>query len=63
MLLPLKLNKNSEKEKKEVAQDLINNLEKIHHHGTRASNIISQLQEHARLGTAQQFFEDENNNS
>ena len=51
-----------EEEKKEAAQDLISNLEKINHHGNRASNIINQLQEHARSGTAQQFFEEENNN-
>ena len=57
------ISSNDEKEKKVVAQDLRKNLEKIHHHGNRASNIINQLQEHARLGTAQQFFEDENNNS
>jgi len=50
-----------EEEKREVAQDLINNLEKINHHGKRASNIINQLQEHARSGTAQQFFEEEKN--
>ncbi len=51
-----------EKEKKAAAQDLINNLEKIHHHGGRASDIINQLQEHARSGTVHQFFEEENNN-
>jgi len=49
----------NEEEKKEAAQDLISNLEKINHHGNRASKIIAQLQEHARLGTAQQFFEEE----
>ena len=49
----------NEEEKKEVAQDLISNLEKINHHGNRASSIIDQLQEHARSGTAQQFFEEE----
>jgi len=51
----------NEEEKKEAAQDLISNLERINHHGNRASNIINQLQEHARSGTAQQFFEEENN--
>ena len=51
----------NEEEKKEAAQDLISNLEKINHHGNRAANIINQLQEHARAGTAQQFFEEENN--
>jgi tetratricopeptide (TPR) repeat protein len=50
-----------EDDKKEVAQDLMTNLEKINHHGNRAADIINQLQEHARLGTAQQFFEEENN--
>ena len=51
----------NEEEKKEAAQELVSNLEKINHHGNRASNIINQLQEHARLGTAQQFFEEEKN--
>ena len=49
----------NEDEKKEVAQDLISNLEKINHHGNRVASIINQLQEHARSGTAQQFFEEE----
>ena len=49
----------NEEEKKEVTQDLISNLEKINHHGKRAANIINQLQERARSGTAQQFFEEE----
>lgn len=52
----------SEEDKKESAQDLISNLEIIHRHGKRASKIIDELQEHARLGTAQQFFEEEKNN-
>ena len=47
----------NEEGKKGAAQDLISNLEKINHHGNRASTIINQLQEHARSGTAQQFFE------
>ena len=55
------ISSDSEEEKKEAAQDLITNLEKINHHGNRASNIINQLQEHARSGTAQQFFEEEKN--
>ena len=49
----------NEDEKKVVAQDLISNLEKINHHGNRVASIINQLQEHARSGTAQQFFEEE----
>lgn len=46
-------------DKKETAELLASNLEKIHHHGNRAADIINQLQQHARAGTAQQFFEDE----
>lgn len=49
----------NEEDKKESAQDLISNLEIINRHGKRASKIIDELQEHARLGTAQQFFEEE----
>jgi two-component system NtrC family sensor kinase len=55
------LSSGSEEEKKEAAHDLINNLKKINHHGNRASNIINQLQQHARSGTAQQFFEEGKN--
>ncbi|WP_336514576.1 tetratricopeptide repeat protein [Pollutibacter soli] len=51
----------SEEEKKEAIHTLAINLEKIHHHGTRASRIIYQLQEHARAGTAQEFFEEDSN--
>lgn len=50
-----------EEDKKESADLLVNNLEKIHHHGNRAAGIIDQLQQHARAGTAQKFFEDEDN--
>ncbi len=53
------ISSDNEEEKKEAARDLISNLEKINHHGNRASNIINQLQEHARSGTVQQFFEEE----
>jgi len=49
----------NEEDKKESAQDLISNLEIINRHGKRASKIIDELQEHARLGTAQQFFEED----
>ena len=52
----------NEEEKKESAQDLITNLEIINHHGKRATSIIKELQEHARSGTAQPFFEAEQNN-
>jgi hypothetical protein len=52
-----------EEDKKQIAGDLMSNLEKINHHGKRAADIIHQLQERARLGTAQQFFEEEENNN
>jgi tetratricopeptide (TPR) repeat protein len=45
--------------KKETAEILISNLEKINHHGNRAAGIIDKLQQHARSGTAQEFFVDE----
>jgi len=50
-----------ERDKKESADILVSNLEKINHHGNRAADIINQLQEHARAGTAQEFFEGETN--
>lgn len=52
----------NEEEKKESAQDLISNLETINRQGKKASKIIDELQEHARSGTAHQFFEEEGNN-
>lgn len=47
----------SENEKSELAGELITNLDKINHHGKRAGEIVRQLQEHSRLGTAQDYFE------
>jgi len=52
------INSDNGEEKKESAQNLIANLEKINHHGQRAAKIINELQERARSGTAQQFFEE-----
>jgi tetratricopeptide (TPR) repeat protein len=46
-------------EKKELEKILIDNLKKINHHGKRAQNIVSQLQEHTNKGTAHEFFENE----
>ena len=46
-------------DRKEAAGLLISNLEKINHHGNRAADIINQLQERARAGTAREFFEGE----
>jgi two-component system, NtrC family, sensor kinase len=61
-LVPEIISPGNEEEKKEAAQNLISNLEKINHHGNRAATIINQLQEHARSGTVQQFFEEEKTN-
>jgi len=48
---------NNEKERMETAKDLINNLQKIKHHGKRADIIVKQLQEHTNKGTAHEYFE------
>jgi phosphoglycerate-specific signal transduction histidine kinase len=53
------LSSHHEEHKNETADLLLNNLEKIYHHGNRAAGIINELQEHARAGTAQKFFEEE----
>lgn len=49
---------NSEQERNETAKDLINNLQKIKHHGMRADAIVKQLQEHTRAGTAHEYFDE-----
>jgi len=51
------ISSSDERHKKENADILISNLQKINHHGNRAAGIIDRLQEHARAGTAQEFFE------
>lgn len=53
------LSSHDEEDKKETTTLLVANLEKINHHGNRAAGIINQLQQHAREGTAQKFFEEE----
>ncbi|MBC7829162.1 MAG: tetratricopeptide repeat protein [Chitinophagaceae bacterium] len=53
------LSSHDEEVKNETADLLINNLEKINHHGNRVAGIVNQLQEHARAGTALEFFEEE----
>lgn len=46
-----------EEAKKENADLLISNLQKINEHGKRASGIVKQLQEHITKGSAHEFFE------
>ena len=53
------LSSHDRENKNETADLLVSNLEKINQHGNRAADIIKQLQEHARAGTAQKFFEEE----
>lgn len=50
----------TETDKKEAAETLLNNLEKINHHGKRASAIVQQLQEHHSKGTLHDFFDEKN---
>jgi tetratricopeptide (TPR) repeat protein len=47
----------SEEERKESLKLLVHNLQKIKQHGKKADNIIKQLLEHTRAGTAHEFFE------
>jgi two-component system, NtrC family, sensor kinase len=51
------ISSSDERHRKENAEILISNLQKINHHGNRAAGIIDKLQEHARSGTAQEYFE------
>ncbi len=45
-------------EKKEIAQRLLVNVQKINHHGKNASTIVKKLQDHIYAGTAHEFFEE-----
>lgn len=46
----------SESEKQEIISMLKDNLKRINEHGIRASEIVKELQEHSRMGTAEEFF-------
>ncbi len=46
-------------DQKETLNLLSENLQKIHHHGNRANQIVKQLQQHINEGTAHEFFEEE----
>ncbi len=48
---------NNEQERIETAKPLLENLQKINHHGKRAATIVKELQEHTLKGTTQEFFE------
>ncbi len=50
----------NDEEKNESAKLLIDNLQKINHHGKRADSIVKQLFEHTKAGTAHEYFEEEN---
>ena len=51
------LESQSEDEKKQHAELLIDNLQRIKEHGKRAADIVKQLEEHSSKGTAHEFFE------
>jgi tetratricopeptide (TPR) repeat protein len=46
-----------EEERKEIAQFLTDNLDKINYHGKRADDIVKELFKHTNEGTIQQYFE------
>lgn len=53
------LQSENEVDKKETAELLSANLQKINEHGKRADAIVKKLLEHTRAGTAHEFFENE----
>ncbi|MFI5135738.1 MAG: cyclic nucleotide-binding domain-containing protein, partial [Chitinophagales bacterium] len=59
-LLDELLEAKSDEEKKEIADDLKQNLSKIHHHGKRADGIVKSMLEHARTGTGERQSTDIN---
>jgi signal transduction histidine kinase/ligand-binding sensor domain-containing protein len=54
------LKKGDIKEGLSIAGDLKQNLEKISHHGNRASEIVKSMLQHSRIGTGQKDFTDIN---
>jgi signal transduction histidine kinase len=47
------LEKGNLEDAKEIMQDVIQNLEKIHHHGKRADGIVKGMLQHSRTGSGQ----------
>ena len=47
------LDKGNLDDAKEIMQDVIRNLEKIHHHGKRADSIVKGMLQHSRTGSGQ----------
>jgi two-component system, NtrC family, sensor kinase len=54
------LDKGDIKEAKAISDDLKQNLEKIHHHGHRASSIVKGMLEHSRSSTGEKVLTDIN---
>ncbi|MFI5135966.1 MAG: sensor histidine kinase, partial [Chitinophagales bacterium] len=54
------LSPTSEEEKKEIAHQLRQNLEKITHHGQRADRIVRNMLDHARTGSSEKQITDIN---
>ncbi|MBX3106669.1 MAG: tetratricopeptide repeat protein [Bacteroidetes bacterium] len=57
------VNSDNEDEKRNALTLLKENIEKIKLHGKRTDAIIKQLQEHSNKGTAQEYFETDDNKS
>lgn len=55
------INSKNEEEKNSALKMLKENIEKIKFHGKRTDAIIKQLQEHSNKGTAQEYFETDDN--
>jgi signal transduction histidine kinase len=47
------MEKGNTQDAKEIAQDLVNNLQKIHHHGERAASIVKGMLQHSRSSSGQ----------
>ncbi len=60
-LVPEFVHAQTDAERNKTGETLTENIEKIVANGKRAADIIHQLQEHIRTGTAHTFFEEENN--
>ncbi|MFN8355028.1 MAG: ATP-binding protein [Spirosomataceae bacterium] len=54
------IDKGNAKEVKAISSDLKQNLQKINHHGKRASSIVKGMLEHSRMGTGERVLTDLN---
>ncbi len=59
--MKLELEKGNTEDAKEIAKDVIQNLEKILHHGKRADSIVKGMLQHSRSGSGEKELTDLNN--